>query len=103
MPSSQNEAVFVNVIEVDPSRAEELLAIVKEGNDRVIRSRDGFISAFIATSADASRVVTVGRWRSIDAIKALKSEATVTEYAKRTAAIARASPTLFTIVAEYRP
>ena len=45
----------------DPSRYEELVAIVKEGNDRVIRRRDGFISAFIATNADATRVVTVAR------------------------------------------
>jgi hypothetical protein len=40
MSRSRDEAVFVNVIEVDPSRYEELVAILKEGNDTVIRRRD---------------------------------------------------------------
>jgi hypothetical protein len=79
MPDSQNEAGFVIVIEVDPSRTEELLAIVKEGNDSVIRRRDGLISAFIATTADARRVVTVAGWRSVDAIEALQSDPAVAE------------------------
>jgi quinol monooxygenase YgiN len=103
MFNSQSEAVFVNVIEVDPSHYEELIAIVKEGNDRVIRRRDGFISAFIATTPDISRVVTVARWKSADAIKALQSDPVVADYVKRTAALAKANPTVFTIVAEYHP
>jgi heme-degrading monooxygenase HmoA len=103
MSHSQSEAVFVNVIEVDPSRYEELLAIVKEGNDTVIRRCDGFISAVIATTTDRGRVVTVARWKSADAIKALQSDPVVGAYVKRTAAVAKPSPAVFTIVAEYRP
>jgi heme-degrading monooxygenase HmoA len=103
MVNSQSEAVFVNVVEVEPSRYQELLAIVKEGNDTVIRRRDGFISAFIAATPDKSRVVTVARWRSADAIKALQSDPIVTEFGRRTAAVAKSNPMVFTIVEEYRP
>jgi quinol monooxygenase YgiN len=103
MSNVQRETVFVNLIEVDPSHYEELLAIVKEGNETIIRRRDGFISAIIATTADQSRVVTVARWKSADAIKALQSDPVVSAYVKRTAAIAKASPAVFTIVAEFRP
>src|SRR5579862_9844669 len=103
MVNSKNEVVFVNVIEVDPSRYEELIAIVKEGNERVIRRRDGFVSAFLATTPDRSRVVTVARWTSPDAVKALQSDPVVGDYVKRTAAVAKANPTVFTIVAEFLP
>ena len=52
----------MDVIEVEPIRYEQLIEILKEGNDSVIRRRDGFISCVILASADRSRVITVARW-----------------------------------------
>jgi len=43
-PHPDEEAVFVNAIEVDPARYPQLIEVLKEGNDSVIRQRDGFIS-----------------------------------------------------------
>jgi hypothetical protein len=103
MVNSQSEAVFVNVVEVEPSRYEQLVGIVKEGNETVIRKRAGFISSFLASVPDKSRVVTVARWKSMDAIKALQSDPVVTEFAKRTAAVAKSNPLVFTVVEEFRP
>ncbi len=34
----------MNAIEVDPARYPQLIEVLKEGNDSVIRQRDGFIS-----------------------------------------------------------
>ena len=101
--SESSEAVFVNLIEVDPNRYERLMEILKEGNDSVIRHRNGFISCLLLANADRSRVVTVARWTSADAIKAVASDPVVAEYVKRTAAVARATPAVFAIVAEYLP
>jgi heme-degrading monooxygenase HmoA len=97
------EAVFVNVIEVDPERYDELMAILKEGNDSFIRHRRGFVSCLLLASPDRSRVVTVARWRSADAIKAVGSDPVAADYIKRTAAVAKASPAVFGIEAEYKP
>jgi len=69
--SESSEAVFVNVIEVDPNRYEQLMEILKEGNDSVIRHRKGFISCLLLANADRSRVITVARWTSADGIKAV--------------------------------
>jgi hypothetical protein len=102
MPSSDTEAVFVNVIDVDPSRYPELVEILKEGNDSVIRRRAGFISALIVASADRRRVITVARWKSAEAVKVLQNDPVVSTYVKRTAAVATASPAVFDLVAEYR-
>lgn len=103
MSEPSSEAVFVNVIEVEPIRYEQLIEILKEGNDSVIRRRDGFISCVILASADRSRVITVARWKSADAIKVVGSDPVAAEYVKRTAAVANANPAVFAIVAEYRP
>jgi len=101
--SESSEAVFVNLIEVDPNRYERLMEILKEGNDSVIRHRNGFISCVLLANADRSRVVTVARWTSADAIKAVASDPVVAEYVKRTAAVAKGTPAVFAIVAEYLP
>ena len=103
MSESKNEAVFVNVIEVEPSRYQELVSILKEGNDSVIRKREGFISALLLANGDKTRVVTVARWKSMDAAKALQSDPAVNGYVNRTAAVAKASPAMFAVVAEYAP
>ena len=103
MAEANEEAVFVNVIEVDPARYPQLIEVLKEGNDSVIRQRNGFISCLIVASADRSRVITVARWKSADAIKRLGSDPVVAGYVKRTAALAKANPAVFTVVAEYRP
>jgi heme-degrading monooxygenase HmoA len=101
--SESSEAVFVNVIEVDPDRYEQLMEILKEGNDSVIRHRKGFISCLLLANADRSRVITVARWTSADAIKAIASDPVAAGYVKRTAAVAKATPAVFSVVAEYRP
>jgi heme-degrading monooxygenase HmoA len=103
MSESRTEAVFVNVIDVEPSRYQELMTILNEGNDTVIRRREGFISAVLLANGDKSRVVTVARWQSMDAIKALQSDTVVATYVNRTAAIAKANPAVFAVVAEYWP
>ena len=101
--SESSEAVFVNVIEVDPDRYEQLMEILKEGNDSVIRHFKGFISCVLLVNADRSRVITVARWTTADAIKALASDPVIAGYAKRTAALAKATPAVFSVAAEYRP
>jgi len=101
--SKSSEAVFVNVIEVDPNRYEQLMEILKEGNDSVIRHRSGFISCSLLANADRTRVITVARWKSADAIKAVASDPVVAEYVRRTAAVAKATPAVFAVAAEYLP
>ena len=103
MSNSESESVFVNAMEADPSRYPELVSILTKGNDTVIRHRDGFNSAMIAATPDQSRVVTVARWKRTDAMKALQGDPVVLEYARRSAAIARPTQGVFTLVAEYRP
>jgi heme-degrading monooxygenase HmoA len=79
------------------------LTILKEGNDSLIRKREGFISALLLANGDKTRVVTVARWKRMDAIKALQSDPVVISYVNRTAAVAKASPAMFAVVAEYAP
>lgn len=94
---------FVNVIEVDESKQKDLLELLAEGTRDVISKRPGFISVTLLASLDKTRVINVARWKTIEDVKATQSDPEAAEYAKRTAAIARAEPGLFTVAGEFQP
>ncbi|MEU1755618.1 antibiotic biosynthesis monooxygenase [Micromonospora matsumotoense] len=92
---------FINVIDVDPSRQQELIDLLVEGTEKVVSRRPGFVSVTLLASLDRTRVVNVARWESTDDVKATQSDPEAAEYARRTAAIAQASPGLYTVVGEF--
>ncbi|MEU1605700.1 antibiotic biosynthesis monooxygenase family protein [Micromonospora matsumotoense] len=92
---------FINVIDVDPSRQQELIDLLAEGTEQVVSRRPGFVSVTLLASLDRTRVVNVARWESADDVKATQSDPQAAEYARRTAAIAQADPGLYTVVGEF--
>lgn len=93
---------FINVIDVDPSRQQELIDLLKEGTERVMAKRPGFVSVTLLASADGRRVVNLARWQRAEDVKATQSDPAAAEYAKRTAAVASAAaPGVYAVVAEY--
>ncbi|MBM7078844.1 antibiotic biosynthesis monooxygenase [Micromonospora humida] len=94
---------FVNVIDVDPSRQQEVIDLLVEGTEKVVSRRPGLVSVTLLASLDRTRVVNVARWRSADDVRATQADPEAAEYARRTAALAQASPGLYTVVGEFTP
>lgn len=93
---------FINVIDVDPARQQELIDLLREGTERVMTQRPGFVSVTLLASADGRRVVNLARWERAEDVRATQSDPAAAEYARRTAAIASAAaPGLYAVVAEY--
>lgn len=92
---------FVNVIDVDPAKHQEIIDLLIEGTEQVMSKRPGFISVTLLASLDRRRVINVARWESVEDVKATLADPEAGEYAKRTAALAKASPGLYTVVGEY--
>lgn len=92
---------FVNVVDVDPTKQQEVIDLLVEGTEKVMSKRPGFISVTLLASLDKSRVINVARWESAEDVKATQSDPAAAEYAKRTAALARATPGLYTVVGEF--
>lgn len=97
-----NPVTFVNVIDVEPEKQPELVELLKEGTEKVMKHRPGFISVTLLASADNTRVLNVAQWESADDVKATQSDPEAAEYAKKTAGIAKASPGLYQVVGEYK-
>ncbi|MCK6064912.1 MULTISPECIES: antibiotic biosynthesis monooxygenase [Microbacterium] len=92
---------FVNVIEVEPSNQQELIDLLIEGTEKVISTRQGFISVTLLASLDRTRVINIAVWESAEDVKATQSDPAAVEYARRTAAIARPGPGRYAVAAEF--
>ncbi|MGC3955532.1 MAG: antibiotic biosynthesis monooxygenase [Propionicimonas sp.] len=96
-----NSVTFVNVVDVDPAKQQEVIDLLTEGAENVMSKRPGFISVTLLASLDKSRVINVARWESAEDVKATQSDPEAAEYARRTAALAQATPGLYTVVGEF--
>lgn len=92
---------FVNVIEVEPATQQEVIDLLVEGAERVMSARPGFLSLTLLASLDGSRVINVARWASAEDVRATQADPAAADYARRTAALARATPGLYTVVREF--
>ncbi|QDY09362.1 antibiotic biosynthesis monooxygenase [Micromonospora sp. HM134] len=92
---------FINVIDVEPSRQQEVIDLLVEGTEKVVSRRPGFVSVTLLASLDRTRVVNVARWRSADDVRATQADPEAAEYARRTAELAQAGPGLYTVVGEF--
>jgi quinol monooxygenase YgiN len=94
-------ATFINIFDVDPSKQQELIAILNEGTEKVMQHRPGFISVNILASLDGTRVVNLAQWNSPDDIKATMGDPEAQAFAKKTAEIAKAVPQAYKVVSVY--
>lgn len=92
---------FINVIDVDPSKQQEVIDLLVEGGEQVMSKRPGFVSLTLLASLDKTRVVNIARWESADDVKATQADPAAAEYARRTAAIAEPRPGLYAVVGEF--
>lgn len=92
---------FVNVIDVDPSKHQEVVELLMEGTEKVMSKRPGFLAVTLLASLDRTRVVNIARWESAEDVKATQADPEAADYARRTAALAQATPGLYTVVGEF--
>jgi len=96
---SDEPATFVNAIEVDAADLDALLDALRDGLDRVVRHRPGFVSAELLVDATGTRVLNVARWRRAADAAATREDPEAARSAARVAALATAvEPGIFHLV-----
>jgi quinol monooxygenase YgiN len=92
---------FINIFDVDPTRHRELLALLEEAIEEVIRHRPGFIAARLLVAADGTRIVNEAIWEDQEAIAATRSDPSAAEYARRAEALATPTPGVYSVRARF--
>jgi quinol monooxygenase YgiN len=99
--TGDDAVTLINVFDVDASKQQELLDVLAEGTEHVIRHRPGFISVNLLASNDGTRVVNYAQWRSFDAVKSTLADPDAQSYATKAAALARATPHVYSVASVY--
>ena len=81
---------FVNVVDVDPAKQQEVIDLLVEGTEKVMSKRPGFISVTLLASLDKSRVINVARWESAEDVKTTQSRGSGVRQAHRCSRAGRA-------------
>lgn len=94
-------ATLINVFTVAPERQRELVNLLDEATEKVMRHRDGFVSANIHASLDGQRVVNYAQWKSVDHFQAMLADPVAREHMEAISALAEADPKLYTVEATH--
>jgi quinol monooxygenase YgiN len=91
-------ATLINVFSVEPEHAAELVGLLHDATDEVMRHVPGFVSANIHLSTDGTRVVNYAQWESQEAYAAMFADPTAREHMSKVAALATEfDPHLYTV------
>lgn len=94
----EEPVTLINVFDVDASKQQELVDLLTEGTEEVMRHRPGFVSVNILASNDGTRVVNYAQWRSQDDVKATMADPDAQGYARRAAELAQPTPHVYSVV-----
>jgi heme-degrading monooxygenase HmoA len=89
---------LINVFAVDPARQDELLAVLTEATERVVRKQPGFISANFHKSLDGTYVANYAQWRTAADLQAMLASPEAAEHLRRASEIAtEVQPVLYQV------
>jgi quinol monooxygenase YgiN len=83
---------LINVFTVAPEREQELVDLLTDAADNLMRRQRGFVSASIHRSPDGRRVVNYAQWRRREDFDALRANPEVQPHFARVGAIAQFEP-----------
>jgi heme-degrading monooxygenase HmoA len=89
---------LINIYEVAPERQSELVQLLSEATEKVMRRQQGFVSVNIHSSFDGSRVANYSQWASKEDFERMLKIPEAQAQMKRFAAVAKSvSPALYKV------
>jgi quinol monooxygenase YgiN len=94
---------LINVFTVEPSKQQELVALLALATERSVRHAAGFISAHLHRSLDGTKVTMYAQWRSVEHYQAMREDPTPLPYLQQALAIAKFEPGVYEVVQAFFP
>ncbi|GAA4781642.1 antibiotic biosynthesis monooxygenase [Actinomycetospora chlora] len=88
---------LINHFTVAPERQAELVALLEEATEEVIRHVPGFVSANLHASLDGTHVVNYAQWESQEALEGMWADPAAREHMAAATAIATAEPRMYRV------
>lgn len=85
---SDEPAILINLLRVAPEKQGELLALLRQNIETVVRTLAGLKTTKLIASQDGASVCIYSEWESSEAIAAMRSDARMTAYFPKIAELA---------------
>ncbi|MDQ3537532.1 MAG: antibiotic biosynthesis monooxygenase [Actinomycetota bacterium] len=92
--AGQDVATLINVFTVAPEAQQQLVDLLVEATEQVMRHQPGFVSANIHASLDGTRVVNYAQWRSREDFMAMLDDPTAQGHMHAAGDLATVEPRL---------
>src|SRR3954454_7974973 len=93
---------LINVFTVDPSRQEELVKVLDDATEQVMRNLPGFVSANIHRGLDGRHVANYAQWESREAMEAMLANPVAQQHMGLAVSMAQAAPSLYRVASVHR-
>ena len=94
---SRKLVTLINVFTVDSSKQDELVKVLDDATERVIKDLPGFVSANIHRGLDGRHVVNYAQWESREAMDAMLAHPAAQQHLRDAAALATFEPDLYEV------
>ncbi|KGF69789.1 hypothetical protein LL06_08865 [Hoeflea sp. BAL378] len=96
---SKKLLTLINVVEVDPSKCDEVVKMFVDATTAVMSGLDGFVSSSIHRSLDGKQVINYAQWESEAALEAARNNPDTHIYYQQMDAYAKSyNPMLTTVI-----
>lgn len=96
--SNQPVVTLINTFTVKPEKQLELIEVLNEASEKVIKHLDGFISASIHRGIDGTYVANYAQWASKDHMLKMQKNPAAQEHMKAAAALSEKFEPLLYVV-----
>jgi quinol monooxygenase YgiN len=93
---------LINVFTVDPSRQDELVKLLDDATEQVMRKQPGFVSANIHRGLDGRHVANYAQWTSREAMEAMLANPEAQHHIRIAASMAEFAPSLYRVASVHR-
>jgi quinol monooxygenase YgiN len=94
---------FINVFSVDPANQSQLVQILTQVTETIVRHKSGFISASLYRSIDGKKVTMHAQWESSEAYQAMRDDPAPRPYLEQALAIAKFEPGMYELARTFLP
>ena len=91
---------MIDAFEVEPSRQEELVELLRQATEQVMRHVPGFVSSSIHRSLDGKRVVNYAQWETLPKLEQMPSYPGARTHMEKAAKVATSSSSAVCEVAQ---
>ena len=90
--------ILVNVLSVEPQKQQELVELLRQNTETVVKTLKGWIATSLIASGDGKRVVIHSQWDTAADVEAMRSDPRMRAYFPRIAALAALDTTMGAVV-----